>query len=382
MLLFVGCEGAAPPDSAAPTDSAEPSDTGDSATPEDTAVEPCGEIADDPEGWAALFDVTRVHTVDFAIDDATMDELLAAPETYAPADITIDGRRLGDVGVHLRGDPLERHWDGKPSFRLDFRAFGTCDVLAGIDGAWLDAGQDDEAQARQVVGWQVLEAVGVDSPLSVYANVRVNEELLGLYALVEPVDARFLARRGLAPGPLWRGADGADFTDAGVAHWDDVDADSDPTLFDQVVEVAQSSTAFYDDAAAVIDVPQFLSMWAALAVVEHAGSYPYRTGDVYLYRPDERFRFIPWRVDDGWDADFVDNRVEGVLGVRCVYDTPCDEAWRARVAEMRASGVDVAAIVAAAFEVSAESVADDPRRTATVEEVAAARAELLERVGR
>lgn len=356
-------------------DSARPEDTGDSAPPADTGpVEPCGEIADDPEAWAALFDVTRVHTVDLGIEDAAMAALLADPEIYASADVTIDGQLLSGVGVHLRGDPLEQHWEGKPSFRLDFRVFGNCDPFAGIDGAWLDAGQKDEAQARQVAGWQVLSSLGTAAPRSVYANVRVNGELFGLYALVEPVDVRFLEHRGLAPGGLWRGEDGADFTEAGAGLWEGADVDS-------VVSLAQSSTAFYDEVAAVIDVEQFVSMWAALAVVGHAGSYPYRTADVYLYRPDERFRFIPWKIDDGWHADFVEDRVEGVLGVRCVYDAPCDEAWRARLAEMRAAGVDVAGIVQAAFEVSAESVAADPRRKATLEEVEAARVELGGRAG-
>lgn len=377
MLLLTACSGEPGPpsgDSAEPTDSAAPADTADSG-----GVVDCGEIADDLEGWYGLFDVTRVHTVELSVDDAAMETLLAEPETWAAAEVTVDGRLLGPVGLHLRGDPLEQHWEGKPSFRFDFRVFGECDAFAGIDGMWLDAGQDDDAQARQVVAWQVLAALGTEVPRSVYANVRVNEELFGLYALVEPVDARFLARRGLAPGTLWRGEDGADFTEAGLVYWDDVDADADPTAFDAVVKVAQASEAFYDDLAAVVDVEQFVTMWAALATVRHAGSYPYRTGDVYLYRPDDRFRFIPWKVDDGWDGDFVEDRVEGVLGVRCVYDVPCDAAWRARVQEMTAAGVDVPATVQEAFDVSAESVADDPRRRATVDEVAAAREELLER---
>ena len=58
---------------------------------------------DQPEPEDAFFDQSVMHTIDIELADGSESSLWADQYTYVPADVTIDGTRLEDVGVRLRG---------------------------------------------------------------------------------------------------------------------------------------------------------------------------------------------------------------------------------------------------------------------------------------
>ena len=358
------------------SDAGLPADTGDSG---EATGEECGEIAPDDAGWFALFDPGVLHAYSLELAVADHDELAASPQDYVPANLTVDGVVMANVGLRMRGSGESMRWDAKPSFRIDLRRYGNCDPLASIDEIVLDAGEDDPAMARQVLGAQVFAALGIAAPAAAFATIQVDGEAFGLYTQVEAVDAHFVAHHGFEPGGiLWEGKDGADFSAVGLGEWDDVGGGGDPaTLAAVATAIATAGDDFYATVDTHLDMPQFLATWAGLAAVGHHQSFPYEPGDGYLYAApsDPRLVLIPWEVDEGWSSTFVWNGVETQLGLRCVYDATCHTALRGSLSAA-IDGITVAnvpSLASSAFTMSEAAALADERKGWSNSEVLAAR---------
>lgn len=360
-------------------ETAETADSADSA--EDTGNGDCGDIPPDEAGYTRFYDATQVHRIALTVSEAAMAELAAAPDDYVEADLVVDDLSMPSVGLKMRGDTAQQRWDGKPGFKIDLRKYDNCVPFATIERILLDAGGDDPTQAREVVSAAVLEQLDLVAPRASFATVTVNEEPFGLYTNIESIDDAFPPHHSTEPWTaLWEGGDAADFTDRGLADWSSVAGSEDPAALAALSAVVLlAGDTFYTDADALIDMDQLLRVWAALVVIGHANAYPYETGDVFLYAPksDGRLRFIPWDLDEGWDTTFRWNAVEGSLGVRCVYDPTCEAALRAHIETALTTSPDLVDIASAAFSVSADAAADDPRRGTTAGELQQARNALL-----
>jgi hypothetical protein len=361
--------------------SGEAQETG-SETGDTDEGDPCGEIAADEAAWASLFDSSIVHTFALSMTEEAMDALAASPGDYVQADVEVDGWPMLGVGLKMRGGAENMRWDAQPAFRIDLRRFGNCEPFASVDELVLDSGEDDPTQAREVISAQVGEALGLPVPRATFAFVDVNGTVLGLYTHVENVDAAFVAHHfDEVGGVLWAADDGADFTDAGVDAWDDVGGGGDAAALEAVASILRTATDdLYAQADTVVDMGQFLELWAFEAAIGHSEAYPYEAADIFAYAPpsDPRLRFVPWQLDEGWEPGFSWTAVEGALGVRCVYDETCRAAASAQLSSTLdvVDTLDVAGMAANAFALSADAVVADTRREATATEVQAARTAL------
>lgn len=354
-------------------------DTGDTRDTEDTGSA-CGDIPADDAGYADLFDAARVHEVALTFAAEARAALEADPSEWVAADLVVDGHAFPGVGAKWRGPSAEQRWDGKPGFRIGLRAMDACETFAGVETLILDAMTEDAARGRLVVAGAATEGLGRVAPRATYAALTVDGVAMGLYAHVETVDGAFVARRWPAGGTLWEGEEGADFTGRGLDAWDDVGGGGDEAVLEAVTQMAQGSADFYADADALVDMEGFLATWATLAALGHAGSYPYVADDVYVYvHPDDgRLRFVPWGVDAGWDPAFAVDGVEGILGLRCVYDGACSAALSASLTTTldAVEALDVPALAVAAFAVSDAALDAEPAGDAAA--VRAARTALLQ----
>ncbi len=342
----------------------------------------CGDIPLDEAGYAALYDSRAVHSYGITLSDAAVTALGVDPATYVPADVTVDGTVLHDVGLKMRGDSTQERWDGKPGFKIGLRAFTNCDAFASVEHLMLNAGLDDPTQAREVISATVLANGGTVVPLATFATVSVNGESFGLYTSAEAVEGTFIQHHwGVGTGLLWEGGDGADFSGRGQGEWNDLGGGGDPATIEAVSNVvATAGDDFYAQADALVDMDQVLTEWSWLAVIGHLGAFPYATKDVYLYQPadDSRFEAVPWGLDEGWDAEFGWNYTETALGLRCVYDPTCVAALKTHIeaALTQSSSLDVPSIASAAFALSDSAMQADPRRGTSRTEVATARSAL------
>jgi spore coat protein H len=129
------------------------------------------------------------------------------------ADVEVDAT----LCVEGRAYPIELELQGassrgalKKSFKLKLNRGARLDRLvfgvggegdgAGFGELVLKAMAQDHSLIREALAFDLWRAMGHDAPRVAFANLRINGAYWGLYAVVEPVDEDYLARRGYPPG--------------------------------------------------------------------------------------------------------------------------------------------------------------------------------------
>ena len=162
----------------------------------------CAERArPDPSRQAPVWDL------DVALEhwDALNDDPLADVEVDAT--ICIEGHAY-PIELELQG-ASSRHAP-KKSFKLKFNRGARLQHAVfggggegdgrGFGEIVLKAMALDNSLIREALAFDLWRELGHDAPRVGFANLRINDADWGLYALVEPVDEDFLARRGYPPG--------------------------------------------------------------------------------------------------------------------------------------------------------------------------------------
>jgi len=152
--------------------------------------------------------------------------LASSVSAQTAADL-LDGSRLQDVRLYVFPDdwrklranyldnteyPCEFIWRGlvadcevrsrgrgsrtsvKPSLRIDFN-FGDVDGFLGLNSLALKNNSQDASMMRERLTMRLFERMGLPAPRETHARVWVNDEFLGLFLMVEPVDKQFLRLR-------------------------------------------------------------------------------------------------------------------------------------------------------------------------------------------
>lgn len=143
---------------------------------------------------ADLFDDGVVHELRLFIhgDDWSLLRTHYLENTYYPVDVHWRDVVVRNAGIRSRGsgsrDP------GKPSLKIDFRHYVADQALVGLTSLDLDNFRQDAGMMKELVSMQFFRRMGQAAPRAAHARVYVNNEYLGLYAMLEPIDKRFLDR--------------------------------------------------------------------------------------------------------------------------------------------------------------------------------------------
>ena len=147
-----------------------------------------------PEPAAELFDDTVIHDIKLLMNSK---DLAILRERYLeninmPADVIIDGTRVRNVAVRVRGTGSRR--PDKMGLRVDFNHYTSQQTYHGLDSLILDNLWQDETMIREVVGMKVFRRMGQAAPREAFGRVFINNQYQGLYGLVEEVDPQFAER--------------------------------------------------------------------------------------------------------------------------------------------------------------------------------------------
>lgn len=174
----------------------------------DAIVSPCG--TPDPSlqtGDAAeLFAATRVPTFDFYLPKADWEALKvhARDEVFVPAQACYDGRALGTIGLRFKGsygsllgcfDAQGNMTCPRLSMKIKLDKYNDEQRLFGLKRLAFNTYQYDESRMKEKLAYDLFRAMGIVTPRSAWAVLRVNGESLGLFGMVEVVDGRFTADR-------------------------------------------------------------------------------------------------------------------------------------------------------------------------------------------
>lgn len=344
------------------------------------------------EAWRAdydaLFDLSVVETVRLTLQDDALAALQDDPRTYVPAVFEHRGALRSDVGVRLKGNNSFRELDEKPAFRIRFGAYDSAaGRYAGLERLALNNLVNDPAQGREVVAYWAWREAGLPASRAAFVRVYVNDEDLGLYAALEPVDAAWAEKRWEdGTGDLWEANDSADLTAAGVSHFELAAGSGDVgRLADAARALSEGGAPFEARADAWIDVDAFLSYWAWTMAVGNLDGYPYNLDDYFLYAnpdDDDRYVYAPWGLDETWDTGWRWQWGRGAVSYGCADDHACLARVEERLEEALRTyeALDVPGEAERLFVLTESVALEDPRSPYTPAEVQAARTALVARM--
>jgi len=359
------------PDEPVADDDVADDDDGDDGVPD--------EWGEDGDG-ATFFPLDRLLRIDIELPDESWDALVDEPYGWTPGRVEIDGRRINDVAIRLRGriGSFREVWE-KPKWRLDFNRLVPGRRIEGLEALSLDNNVVDCSGLKQTLGFYVLGLLDVPASRGGFASVTVNGEDYGVYNTVEVQDDRFLKSRWAdGTGNLYDGAYTwfgdwnvrfADFT-SGNGSWFELEEGVDVGATDVDAVTAALEEAESGDFTATMDAVWDLAAFHRYAAAEYwigqnDGYILNRNNNrVYFDPADGRGSFISYDLDyaflwEPWEASW--DRPAGRLAAGCFADEECSAGVRATAADVldTLEGADLLGTFEAWDDVTLDAVLDD-----------------------
>jgi hypothetical protein len=310
--------------------------------------------AESPADW--MYSPRTVTEIDLTLPPASWKTLEEHPEDeYVPGTFSIaetDGvpGTAGpftapiEVGVRLKGGEFGslRTLDQKAAFKVKFDAFVEGQTFLGLKKLTLNNMVEDPSMVHEVAAYEAFQALGVPSPRTGFAFLRVNGESFGLHLNIETLDKIALEKRFgpflSPPQHLYEGEYGADVTPAKFTELevDEGKKQEKSDLEALVAAVADPTPSFSAAVGPVADLDEMTRMWAAEKYTGQWDGYSGRTGEkqpnnYYLYSdPMGRFQMLPWGTDGTWAQHIGFEAPGGALFNGCLADTAstCKDTYR------------------------------------------------------
>lgn len=245
---------------------------------------------------------------------------------WAHAELEFSGLRFTNVASRIKGNGtfLGSLYGEKRSWKIDLNKFAKGQRLGDVDELTLNNLVNDYSSMSDSLAYEFFRDAGVPASRTAYAYVSVTVEgkwtakPLGLYAMVEPVDANFaLGHLGSARAPIFKPVTYELFQHLGEdwsAYAETYDLKTKATLAQQqrVIEFARLATHASDEEFAerlgeFLDLPRFSRYLACEVLLSNYDSFLANGQNFYIYLdPDSnRFGFIPWDLDLSWGGFFL-----------------------------------------------------------------------------
>lgn len=266
-----------------------------------------------PEYEARLFDDSYVHEIDIHIEEWGSFLENALDEEYAEADITVDGEEFRSVGIRVKGNNsknlISKYGHERYSLKVEFDHFKNGASYHGLDKLSLDCSFQDNSYMKNYLAYDMMRYMGVPTPLTSYAWVRVNGQDYGLFLAVEEPEEAFIRRCfGNTGGKLYK----PDYktlesenTDVALIYNGD-----DPAGYDNIFRTARTETDHEDeqrlikslktlaegtDLDSAVNVDEVIRYFVVQSFVVNIDSYLGPTGHNYfLYEEEGKISMIPW----------------------------------------------------------------------------------------
>ena len=259
-----------------------------------------------------LFDNSKVHTIDLFIDDK--DEFFenAEDENYVSSTIVIDGEKFTNIGLRTKGNNslrlTKKYGHDRYSLKLEFDQFEEKSYY-GLDKFSLDSSFQDNAYLKTFLAFDMMNFMGVKTPLTSYTWVRINGEDWGLFLAIEEIEEGFARRNyGLNHGQIYKSAykslshDNYDikliYTDDKFESYDNLFSNSKFNPTDEEKKKVINAIKILstgENLESVIDIEAVLRYFVVQVFVVNLDSYLGNTSHNYfLYEEDGKISMLPW----------------------------------------------------------------------------------------
>lgn len=307
------------------------------------------------ESADVLFDQNVVHTFEIELPEEALAELDADPaaEEYVEGSLLFNGERLDAIGIRYKGsigaflgctggpnpfEPSGPKTCTKQSLKLKINWDGADIEFFGQRKIQLHSMNLDPSLMRDRLAYLLFADAGVPAPRATHARVVINGEFVGLFALIEQIDGRFVRDRfDDGSGNLYKeewpfSADGSVRPSEQLIASLRTNEDDDPTseiIESFARELLEFGAATNEEAARqVLSDRTDLEAFVAYAVVDRAVRHddgpfhwyctrgPCEPHNFYFYEEPatRRVHIIPWDLDNSlqnWSLDGL-NPVTGM----------------------------------------------------------------------
>jgi len=154
-----------------------------------------------PPAYASAMDKNEILSIQIIADEKKWAEMLenATKEEYIAADVIINGTKIKNVGIRPKGnsslsmvamdDTTDRY-----SFKIEFDHYINGQTWLGLDKIAVNNMQGDASYMKEYLSYDIMNYVGVDTPLYAFADISVNGETWGFYLAVECLEDSYVER--------------------------------------------------------------------------------------------------------------------------------------------------------------------------------------------
>ena len=225
-----------------------------------------------------------------------------SPYTWFKANVTINGKRIENVGVRKKGF-IGSQDSQRPSLKIKFDEFEEGqDPIEDVDRLTLNNNKQDRGFISQMLTYKLFREAGLPSSRCTLAKVSINGESLGIYTNVESVKKPMLEKNfGDANGKLYEGTVAdlfADKVDALEAKTTD-EKDKREELLSVAKLVDGKGELDLAELEKHLDVDSFLKFWALESLIGFWDGYTNNQNNyfVYFHKEDSKLHFMPWGAD-------------------------------------------------------------------------------------
>jgi DNA-directed RNA polymerase specialized sigma24 family protein len=245
---------------------------------------------------------------------------------WTHADFEFDGRTFTNVASRIKGNGtfLTSLSGVKRSFKVDLNKFSPGQKHGGMDELNFHNLVNDFSCLNDTMACEFFRDAGVPAPRTTYAWLTVSvdgkwdRKPLGLYVMVEPVDADF-AREwfGSKKAPIFKPVTYELFQDLGdewSAYAGIYDLKTQATSAQQrrVIDFARlvshaDDTEFASRVGDFLDLEAFARFMAGQVLLSNYDSFLANGQNFYVYLDprSNKFGFIPWDMDLSWGSFFL-----------------------------------------------------------------------------
>lgn len=272
-------------------------------------------LSSEPEYSVRLFDDSSVHHIDLRVEN--WDEFLrtASEEEYIECDAEIDGEVFSSVGLRAKGNNsrrlVEEYGLHRYSLKIEFDHFREGNTYYGLDKLSLDSSFQDNSYLKNYIAYDMMDYMGVPSPLCSYVWVTVNGEDWGLFLATEEPEEAFARRNfgadyGKLYKPDYRSLE-EENNDVALKYTSDDPADYDNIFRNAKFDVSDAdrqrligslkilSEAEGKQLETAVNVDEVLRYFTVQVFTVNLDSYLGPTGHNYfLYEEDGIISILPW----------------------------------------------------------------------------------------
>ncbi|NLY21532.1 MAG: spore coat protein CotH [Tissierellia bacterium] len=262
-----------------------------------------------------IFDTEVVHSIDIKISQSDWQNMIdnALDEEYVNCDLEIDGEIFRNIAIRVKGNNSKtlthKYGHERYSFKIKFDHYSDGRTYYGLDKLSLNASFQDNSYLKDYITYDMMNHMGVPSPLSSYVYITVNGEDWGLYIGIEEIEDAFVKRvYGKNHGKLYK----PDYKNVKDEN-DDVAliyTDDDFNSYDNIFRKAKFEINDSDKTRLIkslkqldigesleeaVDIDEVLRYFVVQTFVVNLDSYIGYTGhNYYLYEKDGVLQMLPW----------------------------------------------------------------------------------------